>query len=1187
MGRRFSKMLQMVAASVLILCATGIGLAQQLDENCTVSVLNRTVRVNHDGSWVLPNIPANFGQVKARATCVRNGITTSGESAFFTIPANGAVNLPAIILGSATAIPVSLTITPPTPSFTAAGQTAQLTVRATYPDNSTRDVTAGSTGTNYTTSNSAIATVNANGLVTAVASGSVVIQASNDGSTGIVRATVVLSNVDSDGDGIPDDVEISLGLDPHNPVDAQEDFDRDGLTNLREYQLGTNIRVFDTDGDGIGDGLEVQTGSNPLDPNSFNLAQALQSIQATPTHIVLVVNTIVGEASQQLTVTGRLIDGNSINLTSRSRGTNYNSSNLSVANFGAVDGLVFAGNDGTATITVSNSGFAAAAVQVSVSSFAPTALSFISIPGFANNVDVSGNFAYVAAGSTGLQVVDVTDRRAPRIVGSLDTPGNANDVRVVGNIAYVADGSAGLRIIDVTNPISPSLLGALDTPGEANDVVVVGNRAYVADGPAGLQIIDVSDPQAPHLLGTFDTPGNAKGVDVSGNVAVVADGSGGIRTVDVSNPGNPSGLGSLPTTDARDVAVEGNTAYVADFSGSLLIVDISTPTAPHLLATTPQALGGILTDVAKARDFVFGADVFFVNGVPIVNVTNPANPVVRARLDFPARDDNGIGIAVDNVFVYLTADQSLQENGVSGDSRLYIGQYVALEDTRGVAPIVKITSPISGATVTEGETIPITVQATDDVQVSSVDFLVNGAVVFTDSAAPYEFNVTAPVGVTSLTLGATAVDLGGNLGVASNVQINVIPDPLTTVTGRVVDGSLMPLAGASVSVLGRTGSTGADGRFSISNVPTARGNLIVVANFSPPSGPPLTGTSAPTPPVRGGTTNVGDIVVLPALYEPDIGTLVLRNDDGSVTRTLPFSFSFYGTTYNQVFANNNGNMTFSSAESDYTETVGEFLNIQPRIAAFWDDIEPDSTLGDAASGLYINDQLPGRFVVTWLRQLEYNQVPGPSTIQVILFSDGRIQLGYQGVSSLDAIVGLSPGGLTAGSPLARTVDFSNTPFLSLGAGEALYEQFELPTPRGSTDPPGSGQNSGRTNPFDLDGGFIVFTRNAGGGYDVRTILPPPSSNHGTVTGTVLDASGKAVGGAEVELLSSRAPILQTRANTDAQGRYIFHDVPCGGKIILRARKSGNEVGQGVGEIYTCPGSVTINIRPVPLGSTKK
>jgi hypothetical protein len=1174
-------LLQMLFAGLLVVVCAQVCLAQ-LNQDCTISVLNRTVRVNPDGSWVLPNVPANFGKVKARATCVRNGITTSGESDYFTIPANGVVNLPNIVMGAATQIPGSLAITPANPSLTVAGQTVQLVVTAKYPDNSTRDVSAGSTGTNYTSSNPAIATVSANGLLTAVASGTVLIQASNDGATGIISATVLLTNIDSDGDGIPDDIEASLGLDSHNPVDAQEDFDRDGLTNLREFQLGTGLRTFDTDGDGIGDGLEVQTNSNPLDPNSFNLALALRSLQATPTAISLTVNTIIGVASRQLTVTGTLVDGNTINLTSRSRGTNYNSSNLSIANFGAVDGLVFAGNNGTATVTVTNSGFTAPPVQVNVSSFSPTALSFVSIPGFANNVDVSGNFAYVAAGSAGLRVVDVSDRHAPHIVGALDTPGNANDVRVVGNRAYIADGSAGLRIVDVTNPAVPVALGSFDTAGEANDLVVVGNRVYVADGPAGLQIIDVSDPQAPVYVGTFDTPGIARGVDVSGNIAVIADGSA-LRIVDVSNPASPIARGSVSMSDARDVTVESNTAYVADFQGSFKTVDFSIPTAPVLLAATSQSLGGILTDVAKVREFVFGADVFFVNGVPIVNVSSPASPVVRARLDFPARDDNGTGIAVDNQFVYLTADRSIQENGVNGDSRLYIGQYVALEDTAGIPPVVSISSPATGSTVTEGANLHVTVQATDDIQVAavnllvngnvfatdstapyefdvtvpngvstltlgatavdigdnvgtaanvqlnvspdqppvvsitspsagatfmegatlpirvqatddlgvvSVNFLVNGSIVNTDSEAPYEFNFTVPVGVQSLTLGATALDTGGHVGTATNVVVHVIPDPLTTVVGRVLDENHVPVSGATVSVRGRTALSAADGTFSITNVTTVQGNLIVNASYTPANGTPLAGSSASTAPVPGGTTNVGDITLVPALFEPNIGPLVLQEDDDGVELTLPFTFSFHGTPYTHLFVNNNGNVTFSFQDFTYRENTSYFLEL-PRIAAFWDDIIPDETFGDTASGLYINDQLPGRVVITWLRELEYFQIPGTNTIQLILYSDGRIQMGYQGVSSLDAIVGLSPGNLVETDPKARTVHFSGTPSFSTGAGEAIYEQFEVPTPRGDTDGPGSGQSSTRNNPFDLANGFILFTPTATGGYDIRTILPPP------------------------------------------------------------------------------------------------
>src|SRR5437879_660286 len=125
-----------LAALAITLGAVAYG---QLNQNCTVSVLNRTVQVNPDGSWVLPNVPANFGQVKARATCVQNGITTSWESAYFTIPANGAVNLPEIRFGSGTPIPTSVNITPGDITFSALGQTRQLLVTAVYPNNDTRD----------------------------------------------------------------------------------------------------------------------------------------------------------------------------------------------------------------------------------------------------------------------------------------------------------------------------------------------------------------------------------------------------------------------------------------------------------------------------------------------------------------------------------------------------------------------------------------------------------------------------------------------------------------------------------------------------------------------------------------------------------------------------------------------------------------------------------------------------------------------------------------------------------------------------------------------------------------------------------------------------------------------------------------------------------------------------------------
>ena len=243
----------------------------QIDQNCTATVQNRSVQVSPDGTFAIPNVPVdNLSLFRVRLLCTNpDGTTSPAQSGFLRFVPNDSTIVGDFDFDHVTPIPVSLdlsTVENDT-SFTTLGDTRHIFVFGTLPDGTQEGFNLPDSGTTYASSNPAIATVDSNGMVTAIARGSVTITARVEGVAGTIQFDIN-PVVSSAGDGIPDDWKIAHGFDPNDTSVANADTDGDGLTNLQEFQLGTDPRNPDTDGDGVTDGEEVKRGTNPLNADT-------------------------------------------------------------------------------------------------------------------------------------------------------------------------------------------------------------------------------------------------------------------------------------------------------------------------------------------------------------------------------------------------------------------------------------------------------------------------------------------------------------------------------------------------------------------------------------------------------------------------------------------------------------------------------------------------------------------------------------------------------------------------------------------------------------------------------------------------------------------------------------------------------------------------------------------------------
>lgn len=136
-------------------------------------------------------------------------------------------------------------------------------------------------------------------------------------------------------------------------------------------------------------------------------------------------------------------------------------------------------------------------------------------------------YAVVAAGRSGLRVVDIAADGGPREVGRWQGEAELVDVAVVGDVAYAADAGtrAMVQLVDLSDPLLPRGIGVVAEPApRAGAIVRIGRFVAVGLEPRQLVVLDAADARAPRPAAQLDLPGATLALAVRGQQLFVLTG---------------------------------------------------------------------------------------------------------------------------------------------------------------------------------------------------------------------------------------------------------------------------------------------------------------------------------------------------------------------------------------------------------------------------------------------------------------------------------------------------------------------------------------------------------------------------------------------------------------------------------------------------------------------------------------
>ena len=225
----------------------------------------------------------------------------------------------------------------------------------------------------------------------------------------------------------------------------------------------------------------------------------------------------------------------------------------------------------------------------------------------ARDVTLNGSgLALVAAEGQGLGIYNVSDPAdTDNFITQIDTPGFTNDIAIASGIAFVADGSSGLQVINYLS---------FDNQGQAPTVTITSSGTDLDADVEGIQVLEGSSVP---IQANVEDDVQVRNVELLVNGEVVSN--------DVSFPFDltATALNSDPEATTVDVQVRAtDTGGNSTLSNNLTFNLVPDTFAPNVTSTSPKADGRRknISGISVRFDEPIDTELLDLSGITLTNL---------------------------------------------------------------------------------------------------------------------------------------------------------------------------------------------------------------------------------------------------------------------------------------------------------------------------------------------------------------------------------------------------------------------------------------------------------------------------------------------------------------------------------------------------------------------------------------